>query len=107
VTAPKVVCLCGSVRFADTFKAEREAETLAGRIVVGPEILDTSLSHSNGTVKRNLDELHLRKIDIADEVYVLNVNGYVGESTRREIAYAVHHGKPVRYLETHSQAVES
>jgi nucleoside 2-deoxyribosyltransferase len=50
-------------------------------------------------IKVRLDELHLRKIDLADEVLVLNVDGYIGESTRREIDYAVAHGKPVRYLD--------
>ena len=50
-------------------------------------------------MKARLDELHLRKIDLADEVMVLNVGGYIGDSTRREIEYANAHGKPVRYLE--------
>lgn len=96
---PTVVCLCGSVRFADAFKAARESETLAGKIVVGPEVLDTSLSHSTGPVKQGLDALHLWKIDLADEILVLNVGGYTGDSTKREIAYAERTGKFVRWLE--------
>jgi hypothetical protein len=52
-----------------------------------------------GPVKAMLDQLHLRKIDLADEVLVLNVGGYVGESTRREIEYARKRGKVLRYLE--------
>ena len=51
-------------------------------------------------VKEMLDDLHKRKIDLADEVFVLNVGGYIGESTRSEINYAIAHGKPVRYLES-------
>ena len=48
--------------------------------------------------KAMLDDMHLRKIDLADEIFVINVDGYIGESTRREIAYAKQTGKPVRYL---------
>jgi hypothetical protein len=50
-------------------------------------------------IKRGLDELHLRKIDLADEILVLNVGGYIGDSTRREIEYAQSKGKRIRYLE--------
>lgn len=49
--------------------------------------------------KAMLDELHLRKIDLADGILVLNVGGYVGESTTNEIRYAMKHGKSVRWLE--------
>ena len=49
-------------------------------------------------VKEMLDDMHLRKIDLADEIFVINVDGYIGESTRREIAYAKQTGKLVRYL---------
>ena len=49
--------------------------------------------------KEMLDDMHLRKIDMADEIFVINVGGYIGSSTRSEIAYAQAHGKPVRYLE--------
>ena len=49
--------------------------------------------------KAMLDDMHKRKIDMADEIYVINVEGYVGESTRSEITYALTHGKKVRYLE--------
>lgn len=105
---PTIVCLCGSTRFKDAFAAENERLTLEGRIVlsVGSFSRSTPEEASRGifagcTVeqKRALDELHLRKIDLADEVLVLNVGGYVGESTRREIAYARSKGKPVAFLE--------
>ena len=49
--------------------------------------------------KEMLDDMHLRKIDLADEIFVINVGGYIGESTRSEIAYAEKTGKKVRYLE--------
>jgi len=51
-------------------------------------------------VKKNLDELHKRKIDISDEVLILNVGGYIGESTRSELEYAISKGKKIRWLET-------
>lgn len=96
---PKVVCLCGSTKFKADFEAANRAETLAGNVVLSVgmfghfEGLDPS-----GDVKRRLDELHLRKIDMADEVFVVNTGGYIGESTGREIEYARRAGKPVRYL---------
>lgn len=102
-TRPTIVCLCGSTRFAETFNEVAEAETLAGRIVVRPEVVayhrgrDPQLIAPQ--VKAKLDELHLRKIDLADEVLVLNVGGYVGESTKREIHYAWRTGKVIRWIE--------
>ena len=105
--APKarVVCLCGSTRFKDAFLAETKRLTLAGKIVLSVGCFphtDDGASPEDALgedVKRGLDALHLRKIDLADEVLVLNVGGYVGESTRREIAYARELGKPVAFLE--------
>lgn len=126
---PRVVCLCGSARFKDAYVEANKRETMAGRVVL-------SVGHTDGGVteeqKLALDQLHLRKIDIADEVLVLDCSlrvceccekpcrevwndeqgqhyseccgsvcaekPYVGESTKREIAYAELHGKPVRYL---------
>jgi hypothetical protein len=105
---PKIVCLCGSTRFWREYMDVAGAEALANHIVLsvgffvnngsGAPWLD---AHKGITAdqKAALDELHLRKIDLADEVLILNVNGYVGESTRNEIAYALAHKKPVRYLE--------
>jgi len=98
---PKIVCLCGSGRFMDEFHAAEERETLAGNVVltIGANTKDvardTSLSHH----KPMLDELHKRKIDLADEILVLNVGGYIGESTRSEIQYAQAQDKPIRFLE--------
>ena len=104
---PVIVCLCGSTRFWREFQAASLRETLAGKIVL-------SIGAATGTddehfgnlpkeeydrVKAMLDELHLRKIDLADEILVLNVGGYIGESTARECCYASNQKKYIRLLE--------
>lgn len=104
---PRIVCLCGSTRFWPTFQEASLQETLAGRIVlsVGAAIKSDAehFGHlpaaERAAIKQVLDELHLHKIALADECLVLNVGGYVGESTRRELAYAVKHGKVIRWWE--------
>jgi len=102
---PKIVCLCGSTRFMDEFFRSGWNETLAGRIVLSVGCVMDHPGDAEGGhvgealgVKDALDELHFRKIDLADDVLVLNVDGYVGSSTQREIAYAIATGKPVRFL---------
>ena len=97
---PHVVCLCGSTKFKDEFLEAMRRETWDGNIVLSVGFF----GHADGLVfteweKSRLDELHKRKIDLADEIFVINVGGYVGSSTRGEIDYAVAHGKLVRYLE--------
>ena len=104
---PTVVCLCGSTRFWREFQRASLRETMAGKIVL-------SIGAATGTddehfgnlpqdeydrIKADLDELHLRKIDLADEVLILNVHGYIGESTLNELNYAKQTGKKIRYLE--------
>jgi hypothetical protein len=103
---PTIVCLCGSTRFYTTFQEANYRETMAGRIVltVGfyPHAQDEAHGGSVGVTpeqKVKLDELHKRKIDLADEVLVLNVDKYVGDSTRSEIQHARARGKRIRYLE--------
>jgi len=101
---PPIVCLCGSTRFADEFNRQRRQLTERGQIVLAIEIVTTQArhddpQHADHALKARLDELHKRKIDLADYVLVLNVGGYTGPSTRAEIAYAAARGKPVRYLE--------
>jgi len=103
IPRPKIICLCGSTRFIDTFNEWQKRLTYEGKIVLSIEIVnsqavDTDPQHCNSILKDMLDELHLRKIDLADEVLVLNVGGYIGESTTREIAYACKIGKPIKYL---------
>ncbi|HEY3957970.1 MAG TPA: hypothetical protein VGM53_31790 [Streptosporangiaceae bacterium] len=100
---PPIVCLCGSTRFVDEFNRQRRDLTRAGQIVLAIEIVTTQAAaddpqHADPELKTRLDELHKRKIDLADYVLILNVGGYIGESTRAEITYAHQHGKPVRYL---------
>ncbi len=104
---PRIVCLCGSTRFYTAFQEANYREMMAGRIVltVGfyPHAQDAAHGEDKGCTqeqKTALDELHKRKIDLADEVLVLNVGGYIGDSTRSEIAYAEAHGKPIRWLES-------
>jgi hypothetical protein len=113
---PTIVCLCGSTRFYDAFQEANYRETMAGRIVLSVGFYPhAKAEHGHGegvghdsTEKVALDELHKRKIDLADEVYVLNVGGYLGDSTRSEVAYARAMGKPIRWLEPDSaEAVDS
>ena len=97
----KIVTLCGSTRFKEQFMEAQKRLTLNGCIVISVGLfghLGDSDVWKPG-VKEMLDDMHLRKIDLADEIFVINVGGYIGESTRREIAYAKKTGKPVRYLE--------
>jgi hypothetical protein len=105
IERPEVICLCGSSRFKDAFiKANRDL-TLEGKIVLTmglfgqTDMPDHDWTTGGTELKRMLDELHLRKIDLADRVMVINVGGYIGESTRNEIAYAEATGKHVFYLE--------
>lgn len=103
---PGIVVLCGSTRFYDAFQQANYDLTMAGCIVLSVGFYPhAKAQHGHGegvghdsAEKVALDELHLRKIDLADEVLVLNVDGYIGESTAREIAYAVRLGHVVRYL---------
>lgn len=102
---PRIVVLCGSTRFKDAWYEQGRRLTYEGKIVLSVGDLDTSSAAHEVTVsidpdlKARLDELHLRKIDLADEVLVLNVGGYVGDSTQREIRYALLAGKLISYLE--------
>ncbi|HOU68011.1 MAG TPA: hypothetical protein PKW49_05445 [Paludibacteraceae bacterium] len=97
----KVITLCGSTKFKDEFLETQKRLTLEGNIVISVGLFDHSGDEEvwNPGIKDMLDDMHLRKIDMADEIYVINVGGYVGESTRREIAYAIGQGKVITYLE--------
>lgn len=102
MNTPKIICLCGSTRFVNTWVAEYQRLSEEGNIVLTVARMppSPSLQYENPELKAKLDELHLRKIDLADEVFVLNVGGYVGSSTKAEIAYAESMGKLVKYLES-------
>lgn len=101
----KIVCLSGSTRFIDVMAVEAWNLEKTGVIALACHLLPrwyTQVEHHLAeaqNVAHVLDELHLRKIDIADELRVINVGGYIGEATRREIEYAKAHQKPVSYLE--------
>lgn len=104
---PVVVCLCGSTKFGEAFRLAQLQETLAGRIVLtigcnmksDDDLFGNMAQPAKDAIKKMLDELHLRKIDMADEVLFLNVNGYIGESTKREYDYAKAHDKKIRWAE--------
>ena len=97
----KVVTLCGSTRFKEEFINTQKRLTLEGCIVISVGLFGHSGDQEVFTdgVKEMLDDMHKRKIDMADEIFVINVGGYIGSSTRSEIAYAIETGKAVRYLE--------
>ena len=96
----KVVTLCGSTRFKEEYIEAQKRLTLAGNIVISVGLFGHSGDDDvwKPGVKEMLDDMHLRKIDMADEVFVVNPGGYIGESTRREIAYARQNGKSVTFL---------
>lgn len=96
----KIITLCGSTKFKDEFLAEQKRLTLEGYIVISVGLFGHAGDNevwSNDT-KEMLDEMHKRKIDLADEIFVINVGGYVGSSTQSEIEYAKQTGKIVKYL---------
>lgn len=104
----KVITLCGSTRFKDAFVQVQKNLTLEGNIVISVGLFghsgDTEVweGMSEDTLTKTkimLDDMHKRKIDMADEIFVINVGGYIGSSTRSEIKYALSTGKIVRYLE--------
>jgi len=107
---PKIITICGSTRFADLHQIIKwEFEKDGGVICLTINYLPESymrakklklehIGEQEGN-KEILDELHFRKIDISDEVFIINRDGYIGESTRNEINYAKNKGKIIRYLD--------
>lgn len=89
---PRVVCLCGSLRFQSLFESERRRLTALGMIVLAPEAIDEDLTLAQ---REALGELHLRRIDLSEEVRVVSEGGYLGSATRREIAYARERSKRI------------
>ena len=101
----KVITLCGSTRFKNEFLETQKQLTFAGNIVIGVGLFGYSGDNEVWTegTKEMLDDMHKRKIDMADEIFVINVGGYIGSSTASEIEYAKATGKPVRYLEEQAE----
>ena len=104
----KVITLCGSTKFKEDFMRIQKELTLQGNIVISvglfghagdSEVWDDMSEGTLSETKKMLDDMHKRKIDMADEIYVINRGGYIGESTRSEINYAREHGKSVFYME--------
>ena len=97
----KIITLCGSTKFKDEFFKEQKRLTLEGNIVISVGLFGHSGDVEAWTddTKEMLDEMHKRKIDLADEIFVINKNGYIGESTRSEIEYAKKEGKIIKYME--------
>ena len=104
----KIITLCGSTRFKDEFMKAQKELSLKGNIVISVGLFGHSGDNEvwenmdEGTItktKEMLDDMHKRKIDLSDEIFVINVGGYIGESTKSEINYALSTGKKVNYLE--------
>ena len=104
----KVITLCGSTRFKDEFYKAQKELTLKGNIVISvglfghsgdSEVWENMNEDTLTQTKVMLDDMHKRKIDMADEIFVINKNGYIGDSTKSEINYAIQTGKKVNYLE--------
>ncbi len=97
----KVITLCGSTKFREQYLEAQKRLTLDGNIVISVGLFGHSGDDEVWTegTKSMLDDMHKRKIDMADEIFVINVGGYLGESTRGEIEYAKSKGMVVRYLE--------
>lgn len=95
-----VITLCGSTRFKEQFLEAQKRLTLEGNIVISVGLFGHSGDEEVWTpgTKEMLDNMHKRKIDMADAIYVINPGGYIGESTRSEIEYAKANGKKVLYL---------
>ncbi len=103
-----VITLCGSTRFKDEFMEVQKRHTLEGNIVISvglfghsgdSEVWENTDEGTFTKTKEMLDDMHKRKIDMADSIFVINVGGYIGDSTRSGIEYAKNNGKEVRYLE--------
>lgn len=103
----KVITLCGSTRFKDEFLKAQKELSLQGNIVISvglfghsgdQEVWENMDEGTRTQTKEMLDDMHKRKIDMADEIFVINVDGYIGESTKSEIEYAKKNGKKVNYL---------
>ena len=94
----KVITLCGSTKFKAEFMKVQKELTLKGYIVISVGCFGHSGDVVTDEQKIMLDNMHKRKIDMADEIFVINVGGYIGESTKSEIEYAKSHNKKVNYL---------
>lgn len=95
----RVITLCGSTRFKEDFERVNKELTLAGNIVISVGCFGHAGDVFTDEQKVMLDDIHKRKIDMADAIYVINKDGYIGSSTRSEIQYAIRTGKQIIYME--------
>ena len=96
----KIITLCGSIKFKDEFLKVQEELTLKGNIVLTPNFFDRIKKENiDDKTKEMLDEMHKQKIDMSDAIFVINQNGYIGDSTKSEIEYAKAQNKEIIYLE--------
>lgn len=95
-----MITLCGSMKFKNEFMKVRDELVLNGNIVFTPNFFSDENIKINSEIKKMLDEMHKQKIKMSDEIYVINVGGYIGESTKTEIEYARIKGKKISYLES-------
>lgn len=96
-----IITLCGSIKFKNEFIKVQERLTLEGNIVFTPNFFNNIKKEEiNEKTKNMLDEMHRQKIDMSDEIYVINLGGYIGESTKSEVEYAKSKGKKISYLES-------
>lgn len=96
-----IITLCGSIKFKDEFIRVQEKLTLEGNIVFSPNFFNNIKKEDiDLETKKMLDKMHRQKIDMSDEIYVINPGGYIGESTKSEIEYAKSKGKNISYLES-------
>lgn len=95
----RVITLCGSTRFKEDFERVNKELTLAGNIVISVGCFGHAGDVFTDEQKVMLDDIHKRKIDMADAIYVINKDGYIGESTRSEIQYAARLGKYIVFME--------
>lgn len=96
----KVITLCGSIKFKDKFLQIQEKLTLDKNIVLTPNFFTNITEEIPAETKKMLDKMHRQKIDMSDEILVININGYIGENTKSEIKYAKENGKIIKYLES-------
>lgn len=96
---PQVITLCGSTRFKDYFFEAARNLTLQGWIVLMPGVFGHAGDEISETEKQKLDELHLEKIRLSNAIFVLNIGGYIGSSTQREIEFAQARDIPVYLYE--------
>ena len=95
----RVITLCGSTRFKEDFERVNKELTLAGNIVISVGCFGHAGDVFTDEQKIMLDDIHKRKIDMADAIYVINKDGYIGSSTRSEIQYATRLGKQIIFME--------